>query len=67
MSGTIAPSTPTNRRLSGITAASVNGTAISVIEFAWDPANVENTGGTTSCQASGIFHAYADATRRPCA
>ena len=34
MSGTLAPSTPTNRRLSGITAASVNGTAISVIEFA---------------------------------
>ena len=51
MSGTLAPSTPTNRRLSGITAASVNGTAISVIEFAWDPANVENT---TVSSLSGV-------------
>ncbi len=42
MSSTLAPSTPTNRRLAGTTAFSVNGTAISVIEFMWDPANFEN-------------------------
>ena len=51
MSGTLAPSTPTNRRLAGTTAFSVNGTAISVIEFAWDPANVENT---TMTSLSGV-------------
>jgi len=51
MSGTLAPSTPTNRRLAGITAASVNGSAISVIEFIWDPANVENT---TMASLSGV-------------
>ena len=52
MSGTtLAPSTPTNRRLAGITAASVNGSAISVIEFIWDPANVENS---TMSSLSGV-------------
>ena len=51
MSGTLAPSTPTNRRLAGITAFSVNGTAIPVIEFAWDPASVENT---TMTSLSGV-------------
>ena len=51
MSGTLAPSTPTNRRLAGITAASVNGTAFSVIEFVWDPANVENA---TMSSLSGV-------------
>ena len=51
MSATLAPSTPTNRRLAGITAASVNGTAFSVIEFVWDPANVENT---TMTSLSGV-------------
>ena len=38
-------------RLSGITAFSVNGSAISVIEFMWDPANVENT---TVTSLSGV-------------
>lgn len=51
MSGTLAPSTPTNRRLAGITAASVNGTAYPVIEFVWDPANVENA---TMTSLSGV-------------
>ena len=51
MSQTLAPSTPTNMRLSGITAFSVNGSAISVIEFMWDPANVENT---TVTSLSGV-------------
>jgi hypothetical protein len=51
MSQTLAPSTPTNLRLSGTTAFSVNGSAISVIEFMWDPANVENT---TVTSLSGV-------------
>lgn len=51
MSGTLAASTPTNRRLAGITAFTVNGTAISVIEFAWDPADVENS---TMTSLSGV-------------
>jgi len=41
MSGTLAPSTPTNRRLAGITAFKVNGSALAVIEFAWDPGTSE--------------------------
>ena len=35
MSGTLAPSTPTNRRLAGITFCTVDGTAFPVIEFSW--------------------------------
>jgi hypothetical protein len=43
MSGaSLAPSTPTNRRLAGITSFTVNGIAFPVIEFSWDPASVEN-------------------------
>ena len=41
MSGTLAPSTPTNQRLAGITAFTVDGTAIPVIEFTWDPSDAE--------------------------
>lgn len=37
MSGTLAPSTPTSRRLAGITSFTVNGSAYAVTEFAWDP------------------------------
>ena len=51
MSGTLAPGTPTNRRLAGTTAFAVNGTAISVIEFTWDPANFENS---TMTSLSGV-------------
>ena len=51
MSGTLNASTPTNRRLAGTTAFTVNGTAISVMEFMWDPANVENT---TMTSLSGV-------------
>lgn len=54
MSQTLAPSTPTNMRLSGITAFSVNGSAISVIEFMWDPANVENTTVTSLSGVDGF-------------
>ena len=51
MSATLNTSTPTNRRLAGTTAFSVNGSAISVIEFMWDPANVENS---TMSSLSGV-------------
>ena len=51
MSGTLSPSAPTNRRLAGITAFSVNGVNIPVIEFSWDPASYENT---TMTSLSGV-------------
>ena len=51
MSGTLAPTTPTNRRLAGITAFTVNGSAFPVIEFTWDPATVENE---TMTSLSGV-------------
>jgi len=51
MSATLAASTPTNRRLAGITAFSVNGSAFPVIEFTWDPANMENE---TMISLSGV-------------
>ena len=51
MSATLAASTPTNRRLAGITAFSVNGSAFPVIEFTWDPANMENE---TMTSLSGV-------------
>jgi hypothetical protein len=41
MSGTLAPSTPTSRRIAGLTTMSVNGSAFAVTEFAWDPGSVE--------------------------
>ena len=37
----LAPSTPTNRRLAGITSFTVNGSSLSVTEFSWDPGTVE--------------------------
>ena len=43
--------TPTNRRLAGTTAFSVNGGAISVIEFMWDPTTLENS---TMSSLSGV-------------
>lgn len=51
MSGTLAPSTPTNRRLSGITSFSVNGSAFAVIEFAWDSGVIERE---TMTSLSGV-------------
>ena len=51
MSGTLAPTTPTNRRLAGITAFTVQGSAFPVIEFTWDPAVVENE---TMISLSGV-------------
>lgn len=43
MSSTLSPTTPTNRRLAGITVFAVNGTSFPVTEFAWDPAPFEAT------------------------
>jgi hypothetical protein len=37
MSGTLSPTTPVNRRLAGITVASVNGVVYNVTEFSWSP------------------------------
>jgi hypothetical protein len=51
MSGTLAPTTPTSRRLAGITAFTVNGSAFPVIEFTWDPAITENE---TMISLSGV-------------
>ena len=52
MSGsTLAASTPTNRRISGITAFTVNGSSFPVIEFVWDPGSTENT---TVTSLSGV-------------
>jgi len=43
MSGsTLAPSTPTNLRISGITAMTVNGNTFQVVAFSWDPAIAMN-------------------------
>jgi hypothetical protein len=53
MSGatTLAPTTPTSRRLAGITVATVNGSSIPVVEFAWDPGSVERE---TMTSLSGV-------------
>ena len=37
MSGSLSTTTPVNRRLAGITAATVNGTSYPVTEFSWSP------------------------------
>jgi hypothetical protein len=51
MSGTLAPSTPTGRRLAGITSFTVNGSSFNVTEFAWDPGPVERE---TMTSLSGV-------------
>ena len=51
MSGTLAPSTPTSRRLAGITSFTVNGSSFNVTEFAWDPGPVERE---TMTSLSGV-------------
>ena len=51
MSGTLAPSTPTNRRLAGITSFTVNGSAFAVTEFAWDSGSIERE---TMTSLSGV-------------
>jgi hypothetical protein len=51
MSGTLAPSTPVNRRVAGITAFAVDGTSYPVTEFVWDPAVFANE---TMTSLSGV-------------
>ena len=41
MSGTLSPTTPVNRRLAGITRATVDGETFPVTEFAWFPGGVK--------------------------
>lgn len=52
MSGTtLAASTPTNRRIAGITSFTVNGSSFPVIEFSWDPGSTEKE---TMTSLSGV-------------
>jgi hypothetical protein len=51
MSGTLAPSTPTNRRVAGVTSFSVNGSMFAVTEFAWDPGTIQRE---TMTSLSGV-------------
>jgi hypothetical protein len=51
MSGTLAPSTPTNRRVAGVTSFAVNGSMFSVTEFAWDPGAIQRE---TMASLSGV-------------
>lgn len=51
MSGTLAASTPTNRRLAGLTSFTVNGTTYNVTEFSWDPGTIERE---TMTSLSGV-------------
>jgi hypothetical protein len=61
MSGTLAPTTPTNRRLSGITTASVNGIIFAVTEFSWSPGTVKRE---TLLSMSGV-DGYSEMPRAP--
>lgn len=61
MSGTLAPTTPTNRRLAGITTASVNGQVISVTEFSWSPGTVKRESMTSLSGVDG----YSEMPRAP--
>lgn len=51
MSGTLAASTPTNRRLAGISSFTVEGSAFAVIEFSWDTGTIERE---TMTSLSGV-------------
>lgn len=53
MSGTLAQSTPTNRRLAGITTATVDGTAYPIVEFAWFPGSVKRESLTSLSGVDG--------------
>jgi hypothetical protein len=50
----LAPSTPTNRRLAGITSFTVNGSALSVTEFSWDPGTTERETMTSMSGVDGF-------------
>lgn len=53
MSGTLLASTPTNRRLAGVTSFTVNGSAFAVTEFSWDPGSVERESLTSLSGVDG--------------
>jgi hypothetical protein len=61
MSGTLAPTTPTNRRLAGITVASVNGIIFAVTEFSWSPGIYKRE---TMISLSGV-DGYSQTARAP--
>jgi hypothetical protein len=64
MSGTtstLPPSTPTNRRLAGITVASVNGVVYNVTEFSWSPGTIKRE---TLLSMSGV-DGYSEMPRAP--
>jgi hypothetical protein len=61
MSGTLQPTTPTNRRLAGITVASVNGITYPITEFSWSPGVVKRE---TMTSLSGV-DGYAENPRAP--
>jgi hypothetical protein len=61
MSGTLSSSTPTNRRLAGITAFSVNGSAFHVTEFSWSPGSVKRESMTSLSGVDG----YSETPKAP--
>lgn len=61
MSGTLAPSTPVNRRLAGITRATVNGIPLAVTEFSWSPGSVKRE---TLTSMSGV-DGYSEMPKAP--
>lgn len=61
MSGTLSPTTPVNRRLAGITRATVNGVTYPVTEFAWSPGTVKRE---TMTSLSGV-DGYSEVPKAP--
>jgi hypothetical protein len=61
MSGSLPPSTPTNRRLAGITVASINGVVYNVTEFSWSPGQIKRE---TLISMSGI-DGYSEMPKAP--
>ena len=61
MSGSLPPTTPTNRRLAGITVASINGVVYNVTEFSWSPGQVKRE---TLISMSGI-DGYSEMPKAP--
>jgi hypothetical protein len=61
MSGTLPATTPTNRRLAGITVASINGVVYNVTEFSWSPGSVKRE---TLTSMSGV-DGYSEMPKAP--
>jgi hypothetical protein len=58
MSGTLAPTTPTNRRLAGSTVAQVNGVTLSITEFSWSPGIFKRETMTSLSGVDGYSEMY---------